>query len=369
MKLLFVIPRMSGGGAERVIANLSNAMSLKNKVRIVTIVSKDSFYKINENVDIQSANLKINRSSIFTTYGCYIKYFFKSLKFIKKNIEEMKPDCIISFLPETDILTYLASKKNKKVAKIFSERNDPSQRSKFLQKILNTIYKKADLFVCQSAKVYQYYSKIDNNKKIIIPNPINCEVLPEPSIDEGSKNVVSAGRFFEQKNFSLLIRSFEKAINFLPKETNLIIYGDGPLRNQYEDLIKKLDLQNRVLLPGSKKDVFNEISNGAVFVLSSNYEGFPNVLLESMAIGLPVISTNFYTGVAEELIKTENGIIVPVNDDNKMSEAIISLMKDYEKRIKMRKENVKVRDYYSIDIIMKKWCGEIKKTIERKNNE
>ncbi len=360
MKIMFVIPKMTGGGAERVVANLCNYWCEDNDVRIVAIASRESFYKLNRKVELCGRELIINRKNFLTTLECYLKNYSKSVRFIKKNIEEFNPDCVISFLVEADLLTYRAVRKNKDVIKVFSERNDPTKRGIVKRLLLKTVYKNADLFVCQGRKVYDYYSYIQNNKKIIIPNPLDEKVLPSPTFDELNHNIVSIGRLFEQKNFRLLINSFTISVKEIPEDSNLIIYGNGPMRKDLQELINKNGMEKRIELRGACKNVLNEAKNAALFVLSSNYEGFPNALVEAMAVGLPVISTDFYTGIAKELVKEQNGIITPVNNASEMSEALIKIMGDKALRKKMRKNNILVRGEFNIDKIGDLWIDAIK---------
>ena len=163
MKIMFIIPRMNGGGAERVVSNLANSFCVGNKVMICTLVSDESFYDLKQkNILFKSANCDINRKNKITRLDSYRKNFFKSLKFVRKEIHEFKPDCVISFLVETDIITYLVTRKNKNIVNVYSERNDPTKRNRIIRLILKHIYKKSDLFVCQSQKVSDYYSYIPN---------------------------------------------------------------------------------------------------------------------------------------------------------------------------------------------------------------
>ena len=152
----------------------------------------------------------------------------------------------------------------------------------------------------------------------------------------------------------------------LPDDCKLIIYGEGKLRENLEKLIKMKGMEKDIFLPGSQKNVMDLINGSALFVLTSNYEGFPNALLEAMAIGLPVISTNFYTGIAKELIKNENGIIVPVNDEQKLAKAIVRIMNDKQLRKIMKKNNVKLCKKFDVNNIASIWIDYIKKAVDMK---
>lgn len=369
MRIMFILPKMTNGGAERVATNLCNYWCEDNDVRIVTVASDKTFYKLDGRVEFCGQELEIKRNNTFTTFGSYIKNYSKAKKFIRKNIEEFKPDCVISFLVEADYLTYLATKKNKKIVKVFSERADPIERNKIRQLMAKRAYLICDLFVCQSERICKYYDYIPKDKKVVIPNPLDVSVLPKPVLTEKNHNIVSIGRLTNQKNFSLLIDCFIGSIDKLPDDCNLLIYGDGPLRGALQKQINDSKMDHRIKLVGVSECVLDEIKDSALFVLSSNFEGFPNALLEAMALGLPVISTDFFTGAARELIKKENGFVVPVGGKRELSDSIVNIMNDEKRRSEMRKENILVRDKYDVKIIGDLWLKNISKKMEQKHEK
>lgn len=357
---MFVIPRMNGGGAERVVANLSNYFSKKHDVRIVAFASKESYYELNDAVSFCSMGCTIDRRSRWSTLKSFAKFFSRAVGYLRSNIREFKPDCVISFLIPADIITHIVTLRSRGVVKVYSERNDPTRRSLAVRMLLRQIYRRADVFVCQSRRVFEYYDFIPDDKKIVIANPIDITFLPEPQRNEENLDVVAVGRLSKQKNFEFLIESYAKIVMELPKESCLIIYGDGPERKTLEKVIAKNNLTRRVVLAGAQKNVLEKIKGSAVFVMPSRFEGFPNALLEAMAVGLPVISTDFFTGVARELVKKANGYVVPVGDVKRMAGAIKKMMLDEAFRKMCRKNNIKVRNEYSVEKIGDKWIKAIK---------
>ena len=366
MRIMFVIPRMNGGGAERVVANLANYLCGQNEVEILAVASNESFYELDKRVTFISQGRFIDRKNKIKVFASYVKYFPKAISFLRRGIRDFGPDVVVSFLVPADIMTYIATFGNHKFAKVYSERNDPTQRSFLKKGLLRIIYKSGDMLVCQGKKVHDYYSYIPKDKKVIIPNPLDIDNLPKPKAKEENCNLVAVGRFSKQKNFGFLIDSFRSSIDKIPSECNLVIYGDGPQRNELQEMVNSQGLRKRVLLPGAKKNILQEISGSAAFVMSSLYEGFPNALIEAMAMGLPVISTDFYTGIAKEMIKRENGFVVPVGDVEKMSDAIINMMNNEEKRCKFREENASVRDELKIEKIGGLWASMFAKLISKK---
>ncbi len=355
MKILLLIPRMANGGAERVMSHIANELCENAEVELLTFVGDSSFYKLNEKVNYKSLDFKLNSKNKFTRYISMMKNFISTVKLTKKEIKEFKPNIVISFLFESNLTVYIIRKYLKKnnIQWITSERNDPFARS-FIRKFIDRkMYKKCDTLVCQGQKVYDYFSNISETH--IIPNPLYTSNLADTVEEAKDFKVCAVGRLMQQKNFSMLIDAFYKAKDKLPKNTSLTIYGEGVLRNTLEQQIKNLNLTEQVFLPGASHNIFEDIRDSALFVMSSDYEGFPNALLEAMAMGLPVISTDFSTGIANELIGTSNGIVVPCGDVEQMKQAIIKLSKDKEKRKLMRRRNLYVREKYDIDKVIKMW--------------
>lgn len=365
-KILFVLPNMGGGGAERVIARLANAWAQNLcEVSIITLVNKPSFYKLDERVHFVRGNILIDRSNKWKTYWSKLIGFPSSLRFVYRTISKKHFDMVISFIPETDILVYICKLLGLRFHHISSERGDPFRKSLLRRWLLGFIYKRTSLFVCQSKKVFDYYSYIKPEAKCVIPNPIDLANLPAP-INKPSLRIVSVGRLCPQKNFALLIDSFAQIAAQFP-DYRLDIYGEGPLRPALQTQIDKLGLQNKIMLKGSSPQVLKEIADAALFVFPSNYEGFPNALLEALALGLPLISTDFATGTARELIGPENGIIVPLGDKFAMAQAITTILSDPAKQKAMRNANIKKAKKYDLSIIIKQWEDALDKMVANKN--
>ena len=152
--------------------------------------------------------------------------------------------------------------------------------------------------------------------------------IPEPYIGERKKVFSAVGRLEPQKNFPMLIRAISE-FHKREKDYKLVIYGEGRERINIENLIKELHLENSVSLPGRNKDVLNCINDCAAFILSSDYEGMPNALIEAMCMGMPVISTDCPSGGPREIIENEkNGLLIPVNDELRMTQAMFNIIKD-----------------------------------------
>jgi glycosyltransferase involved in cell wall biosynthesis len=349
---------MGGGGAERVVSLLANSLATEeNTVSLLTIVGGESFYPLKENVVYKSIGASISKKNFFIRAISKAVFFPKALIHIHRELKRGKYDVVISMLPETDILVGLCKTFGLKFRHVCSERNDPTKRSRLRLFILSRIYKKSSLFVCQGKRVFDFYKKVPENVKCVIPNPVDGAGLPERT-DNITKRIVAVGRLDAQKNFPLLINSFTRVAKHFP-DYKLDIYGEGTERKTLEALIARNNMQEKIVLNGAKKNVKELISDAELFVMSSNYEGFPNALLEAMAIGLPVISTDFPTGIASELISNENGIVVPTGDEDAMVKAIEGLLSNKDLAYLMGKNNrEKCKNYY-VENIIKEWKDKI----------
>lgn len=352
MKCIFVIPRMGGGGAERVLANQANTLAdEKNSITIMTIVGGESFYPIDEKVNYISANVKVNRNNRVSLIWSETIGFFKSFLFFRKKIKELKPDFVFSQQRQADIICYFVKKSGIKFKHICYEINDPFVRSYNTKRLLKIIYKNSDMLICQSEAVKKFYINVPNIQ--VIPNPINPNVIPKRVMPTKNR-IVAVGRLDKQKNFSMLLSAFKEVVKAIP-DCVLDIYGEGVLRHSLEEQIALLGIQNRAFLRGSHGDVLELIKDATVFAMSSDYEGMPNALLEAMAIGLPVVSTDFKTGVARELIEPGIGIVVPVDDERAFAKALISIIEDKSYLKNAATISPKKMQSLHNDSIMKKW--------------
>ncbi|MBR5295184.1 MAG: glycosyltransferase, partial [Clostridia bacterium] len=329
-KCLLLIPRMGNGGAERVMATIANNLCEENEVQIVTMTDAESFYALDERVKIVGLGQNVNRKNKLTLLVSMAFGGIKTFFALKKKIGEEKPDVVLSFLQSANMMAILLKMFGSKFRLVVSERCDPAERSfgnRFFEK---HFYHKADVTVCQSKKVIEFFKEKDRAKMVVIPNPIAASAIPERFEGKRRHTVVGVGRLSGQKNFEMLISAFAS----LPErfsDYTLEIYGGGPLEEKLNALITEKGLTERAKLMGVKKNVMHYISDAALYVMSSNYEGFPNALAEAMATGIPVISTDFSTGVAGDIVKEENGVVIPVGDEKALLFAMEKMLSEEEK--------------------------------------
>lgn len=284
MKVLFYINVLGGGGAERVICNLATAFSEHgHESIIVTSFPVDDEYSIGHRVKrLCLFSKKLNRS--------FLKRNYRLTKELRKLIKLEQPDIVVAFMAEPNFRAIIASLglKNKVLVSV---RNDPSREypDSVKRVLAKKLYTLADGVVFQTEDAKKWFPcKIQKNSQIIY-NQVDEIFYNVPPVQKRC-NIVTMGRLTAQKNHKMLIRAFASIADQI--SDNLIIYGEGELRGELEALVTELHMENRIFLPGVISNVVGTIASAKLFVLSSDYEGMPNALLEAMAMGIPCISTD-----------------------------------------------------------------------------
>ena len=324
MKILFYINTLKRNGAERVVANLANEfVKINYETVVVTTEKHEDEYILNDGVKRYTLEKKSNKQNKL------LKNITRIISLRKVIINET-PDVVISFMIEANFRAVLATI-GLKTKIIISVRNDPKREYKgILGKIVGRfILPFVDGCVFQTEEAMRWFTKRLQYKSCIILNPVD-EVFFKTKYDGLRKDIVTTGRLVKQKNHELLIRAFTSIANRI--DDNLIIYGEGQERNSLEKLINQLNMKGRIFLPGNINNVADTIKSAKIYVLSSDFEGMPNGLMEAMALGLPCISTDCPCGGPREIITNGiNGLLVSVNNKKKLANAMLELLKDDNK--------------------------------------
>lgn len=333
---------LAGGGAERVVSYLL-AYCIENKIKVhLILMNKTIKYDIPSEIEIQYIEKSNpNESGIIKT----LKIPFLAFKYARL-MKKLKLTHSLSFLTRPSFINIIASKLTRyKYLVIANERAYPSLQygynnfqSFFNKKMIRTLYKKSDIVISNS---YGNSHDLINNfsvppkKMRVIYNPIDLVKVNKIEaiqgfFDNNYFNLMTIGRLDIGKNHGLLIEAISKLNNPLLR---LYIFGSGNLKNELEIKIKKLKLEKQVILAGFDSNPYKYLKKADLFIFGSSHEGFPNVLLEAMSCGLPILTTNCKSGpseimklenenVKDDIMKTDYGILVPVKNVELMSKGI-----------------------------------------------
>lgn len=336
------------GGAERQLITLANQMAdRKHEVHMVLLSDDRICYEISPKIRIHSL--------LYAEKGNYFCRILRRRNALINKLKELECDIIVNFNFQSAYL--LAFSPRKGLGKIiYSERGDPGDKEyKGLMGLVRRLaLPRIDGFVFQSEGARNYFnSKHVKKCSTIIPNA--CFNSYEPYNGIRRKTIVNVGRLSEQKNQTLLLKAFALIADKFP-DYNLEIFGEGELKALLYELISILNLNNRVFLRGSSKKIDEKIRDSSLFVLSSDYEGIPNALIEAMSLGLPCISTDCKPGGARMLITNRHdGIITPLRNESALANAIDYMLSNRQRSEEMGRNAMEISRRLSPVAIYDKW--------------
>lgn len=354
MKITFFIGSISGGGAERMTCNLANFLvEHGHEVTILTMSDVRDTYLLNKKIKRRFLITAVERKNF--VYDNILRY--KRLGYFMKTCA---CDCYVVLLPIT-IVMMLLQRCCTTTPIIASERNNPESYSRIMKLILKFVANKADAWVFQTEEALSWYDNL-RKKKIIIPNAINPEFLKPLYKGTRKCEVVAVGRLDKQKNYELLIEAFA-IISKKHPDYKLRIFGQGPKEHDLRVLVASLGLSDSIIFEGYVNDISARIEASSLYIMTSNYEGMPNSLMEAMALGIPCISTDCPAGGPKFLIQNGvNGILIKVNDRDSLVNSIELLLNDQELSKKMGENASKIRVRLHPKIIYGQWEQFLKET-------
>ncbi len=370
-RVTFVISGLVVGGAERVLTALANAMAATG--REVAIVTLDGgaaapYFPVDRRIDLQHLGV----AGISPNPLVAIINNLRRLRAVRTALARTRPDAVVSFMDRTNVLTLLATL-GRPWPVVVADRTaaDPSS-GRIWRLLRRVVYRRARAIVVQTHASANAMPADLRRLAVVIPNPVlvTPEGRPVPQSAGGADAttingraeaadlppVVAVGRLVPQKGYDLLLRAFSLVARQLPG-AQLEIWGDGPERERMILEIEQLGLSGRVLLAGETRNPEAAIRRSALLVLSSRVEGFPNVLLEAMALGRPVVAFNCPYGPAEIVRDGVDGLLVASGDIEALAEAIEDLLASPEKRGQMGARAVEVRERFSLDAILFSWTA------------
>lgn len=368
MRIGFVIFSLQGGGAERVAATLVNEWARRGEqITLLTIDSHDTdFYPIDERVQRVALGLNIPsknwRDSVANNVRrvSLLRTFARSSKF----------DVIISFGDKTNVLLLLATR-GLNIPVIVAEHIDPrvwfiGASADCLRRLL---YPRASAVIVLTAGIGQWARQIVGTEAVtVIPNPVGEQCLhrSQSIIKDKQHFVVAMGRMDFQKGFDLLLRAFALCVERYPDWT-LRLVGQGAEQQRLWNLSDQLGIKHAVRFEPVTKEPEKVFRESDLFVLSSRFEGFPMVLLEAMACGLPVVSFDCMSGPREMIRHDVDGLLVPPEDVDALAKAMAGLMGDERERRRLAERAVEVTDRFGLPRVMAMWSEVLTAVSQGKN--
>lgn len=315
MRILFTIRSLTGGGAERVVSVLSGLLAdYGEDVHIITYKRTDRDYTISEKVRIHEMP---QRKDSTTTKGLRI---FDMRKIVK----DIQPDVIIPFVGTVLYVSWFATL-GLNIPFVLTIRNNPwtMPEKKASRRFRDYLANRACAIMVQNEEQTEYFSEALREKCLVVPNPISRKFVDnyKESYNHKITKMIAVGRLHEQKNYPILLEAVSGIIPRRP-EITLDIFGEGHQEAYLKDMIANLGLEKNVFLRGRSQSIEEQLKNADLFLMTSDYEGMPNALMEAMAFGVPCISSDCKTGPRSLISPYENGLLFQVGNCTDLKEKI-----------------------------------------------
>ena len=343
-KIVFVIPDMPGGGTERVVALLANEYSRRGiSVAVLLFAGSERAYPLDSRIEVVSVGGPSGGSLSARLWRlCRMRQFYRE----NKNCQ------IWAFSAMGAVFSAVATLGQRHFF-LVSERNDPTRYDH--RWIRDLSYRRADVVVCQTVDAVKSFPAGIREKSLVIPNPL--EMTAEPYEGARERRIVAVGRLNAQKNHRLLLRAFAV---FLRNHSDYVLelYGQGETEAGLRGLAAELQIDTNVIFKGFSAHVLSDIRTAAMYVLSSDYEGISNSMLEALALGIPVIATDCPVGGSRMYIKDGiNGFLVPVGDISALARAMGRLADDPALGKRFAGEAVKLREELAVERIAERFLA------------
>lgn len=369
MKLIYCIHSLyNPGGMERVLLNKVVWFREHTDWEIVIVTTdqknRPTFYPFPDGVRMVDLGVNYsddNGKGFFAKFCGFIKRRQIHKRLLNKLLNVEKPDIVDCFYPGECSFVPSLKDGSKKVmelhqSKLFHHQYNRSGlmglADKIRAKMDERLVSKFDSFVVLTEEDAEMWGDVPNIK--VIPNA--AKFISSGYSSCQNKRVIAVGRLDYQKSFDRLIEAWA-----LVQQTDkysdwhLDIFGQGEWRNMLQQMIDERGLQDRVTLNKPTKDIAKEYASSSMLVMSSHYEGFPMVMIEAMACGLPVVTFDYKCGPRDIIDHEINGLLVKDGDIEGLAQALMRLMNADELRQKMGEKARLVVDRYSEEKVMSKW--------------
>ncbi len=346
-KVILYIETMRRGGAERVLNNIAHYLSNEHDVILINdvMLSEKEEYTV---------DAKVKRRCLGLTGGG-VKGNLTRVRRLRKIILEERPDSILSFMGPCN-LRMLVATKGLKIRKIVSVRNDPRHEygGGFTKIAAKLLFRSASRCVFQTQDAMNYFQKSVRKKSLVIWNPVS-DIFFERSWKAQREEIAVVGRLVPQKNPLLALDSFYLISSKYPL-TKLVYYGSGELKNAILKKAENLNLSRRVLIVDNVPNIEDYISSARLFLMTSDFEGMPNALMEAMTVGLPCVATDCPCGGPKAISSgfTEQ-MLVPCGNAMAIAKRIDEILSDETKQRELSAKEKERSDLFKTNIVMNQW--------------
>lgn len=359
MKILCHINSLGKGGAERVMATLIDKfIENGHEIVLATVWTADNEYTVSDkvhriHVGLTDSDMDKSRVTKFT-----LRY-----KGLKAAIDKTKPNVIISFTRNANYRALLAAT-GSGIPVIVSERNNPftSYPGRKNKLMVEAIYRLSGAIVCQTEMAKSYFSEKLKERTVIIENPINERYLSVIPADHRDKRIVTSGRLNRVKNHRMLLEAMAQVHDKYPEYT-CEIYGTAEgdsTEGELREYIETNGMSDYAYLMGNSDKLDEDIRTASMFVMTSNHEGMPNSLIEAMAMGIPVITTDCPAGACRQIVeRDDSGLIVNVGDADRLATQIVNVIENPEEADMRARRGMYVRETMNPDTIFAQWSSVI----------
>jgi GalNAc-alpha-(1->4)-GalNAc-alpha-(1->3)-diNAcBac-PP-undecaprenol alpha-1,4-N-acetyl-D-galactosaminyltransferase len=350
--VLLVTGSLQAGGAERQLSDMANYWAAKDWTVILATWCGPNvcdFYPLHARVRRAYLNVETSSWPVLPR----VRLNLKRVRRLRMLLSEIRPDALLSFQTESNVLTIIAGW-GLDARLVVSERIQPALHTSLpwiWRTMRRLFYRRADTVVAQTQDAALWIQDNCRTKVSVIPNALR--ILPE-AFGERRCYILAVGRLTYQKGFDLLLPAFARIARDF-EGWSLVIIGEGEEREALVRLRRELLLDDRVQFVGQTPDVVSWMAHAGLVVQPSRFEGFPNVVLESMGLGAAVISADCPSGPSDLIKDGVNGRLVAVDDVEALAAAMAELIADAGERERLGRAAYAVRERYKQDVVMELW--------------
>lgn len=361
IKICFLVNSLKRGGAERVIANLADYFAAQdNCVIVATPLRLEDEYSVHPEV----TRIISEPPEEWLQHG-RVRNFFTRLFYLRDIWKRERPDIIVSFIGKVNMMALLSTR-GLGIPVLVSVRSDPHReyKAKMLHLLSKTLFVCAKGIIVQTEDARDYFPIWIRKKCKILNNPLNPDFIRERYAGKRRNVILTVGRLDANKNQKLLIDAFGRIEERFP-DLELELYGDGNKKKEWEEYSSQKKYSSKIHFKGRCDHVADAIRDARIFVLTSKVEGMPNALMEAMALGLPVVSTDCPCGGPRALIRPEeNGLLYPVDDVEQLTHCLERILQDGVLEERLGQKAYETAKQWYPDIVNRQWKEYIESKIK-----